>query len=392
MITLPQKVLAVDNDPGILRSVSTMLTKHNVKVVEARDWQSALYLFNTQRFEAAIAALRLDELNGAALIQKWRHHDSIEKRAICVIAGTGQDFSKGDEALLKELGDVSPVPRPYNEAKLITALATTLEKSKITEKVAEVATEKIEPLMRHGKIDKAMEVAKAELELLKDKGKFLSAKVHIEGKDYAHALQLLKEAQAADPNNMSYLNEMGRLMLAQGRLEEAQALFEKADAAAPMNIQRITQMAALYLETDNPDKSVNKMSQLIDLNPDSPDLKFQLFEQLVEAGYKDHARQLSKETSTPGELIKHYNNKGVLHSKQSQYQDALEEYYRAVEMLPNSSLLYRIQYNMAIAHINLKDQENLKAARKILQDILKVKPGFTKAQEKLDLIAKYIKD
>ena len=40
-------------------------------------------------------------------------------------------------------------------------------------------------------------------------------------------------------------------------------------------------------------------------------MKFSLFSKLSEMGYDDHTNQLCRDTASPIEVVRHYNNKGV---------------------------------------------------------------------------------
>ena len=52
---LPGKVLIVDDDENVLNTIENDLVKKNIVVVKAKNWQTALYLFNQhQHIEACI--------------------------------------------------------------------------------------------------------------------------------------------------------------------------------------------------------------------------------------------------------------------------------------------------------------------------------------------------
>ena len=116
-----------------------------------------------------------------------------------------------------------------------------------------------------------------------------------------------------------------------------------------------------------------------------------MYQQLMAFGYDDFALKFSRETSTPAELIQHYNNKGVFFSKNGDFINAIDEYAKALKLMPKSTEIYRIKYNMALAHINLKNYDHVVLATSLLEECLAVNPEFDKAQEKLTLASANLK-
>ncbi len=113
------------------------------------------------------------------------------------------------------------------------------------------------------------------------------------------------------------------------------------------------------------------------------------FEKIHDAGFETEAKNFSKEFSTPLELIRFYNNKGVIHSKSENHLEAVKEYDRALFFAKGSKELYRILYNKAIALINTKDPVAIGSAHEVLEKCLELNPDFEKAQDKLKVTASY---
>ena len=56
-------------------------------------------------------------------------------------------------------------------------------------------------------------------------------------------------------------------------------------------------------------------------------------------GYDDHANQLCRETASPIEVVRHYNNKGVALAKEGNVEGAMVEYERSLQFYPNFTKL-----------------------------------------------------
>ena len=389
---MPQKILVVDNDQGVLNALNSGLATYKINVVTAKDWESSLYVFNNHKIDLCLVSLELETLPGTVLIQKWRKHETEAKRYFACVLSTSKQRSAGDTSLIKELGDVAIIQKPIQIPKLLGILAQAMKMGKDRASIITLNDKLVVPLLKQKKFDKALEAAQGKLEPIGPKGQFLSSQAHTEAGKVDDSIKLLKNLVEQDGTNMSYHNELARLFLQTGQLEEAQKSYEKADEAAPKNLDRLNEMAHMYLKLKLPEKSLEKFKDILDLNPENKEMKFDIYQTLVDSGFTNHAQDFCKQTSTPKELVRHFNNKGVMFSKKEEYVDAIDEYQKAVRLIPGHKELYRILYNQALAHINLKSMEHLQQAHELLLKSLELQPGFSKAKEKLEITKRYVKD
>lgn len=387
---LPSKILVVDNDQGVLNAVAQGLEAYKVQCTGAKDWESALYLFNTNKFDLCLVSLELETLAGTAIIQKWRNHEMESKRFTAFVLSTSHQRKAGDSALIKEIGDVVMLLKPIKIPNLLSIMANAMQMSRKRASILQIKDKLISPLLKSKKFDKAITIARDKLEPAGEKGQFLSSQVYQAAGEAGSAIEVLKKLIDTDSNNMAYHNELGRIFLESGNLKEALKSYEIADKAAPGNIARVNDMAHLYLELKMPEKSIGKFTELIDLHPEDKNLKFDVYDKLSAAGFLQHAQDFCRQTSTPTELVRHFNNKGVVFSKAGEFPDAIDEYQKAVKLIPGSKELYRILYNMAIAHINLKTFAHIQEANRLLLESIKMRPDFDKAKEKLKLTERYM--
>ncbi|MDD9950351.1 MAG: response regulator [Zetaproteobacteria bacterium] len=387
---LPEKVLIVDDDPTVAQGLMNQLKSHNIKSVIARNYQEGLYIFNQQRFDLCLVCLELDEMPGTVVVQRWRSSDVVSKRETPVVMLTAATVPPEKKALIEEMGRMKLISKPIKIPPLLSLMADALLARMRKEKLDEAYERGVEPAIRKKDFERAQVTAKGKLEPLGEEGQWLSVKAHLDSEGYEHAETLLKGLCQKYPNNMRYPNELGALYLKMNRNDDAKAMFEHADKMAPGNLERMESMAEMYLSLSMPDESVDKMRDLLKLSPDQPELKYSMYERLAAAGFEQHARSFCKETSTPRELVKHYNNKGVVYSKQEEYVDAIDEYKKALKLIPKSKEIHLILFNMALAHLKLKNTAHTMEAMAHLKKCLEINPKFEKAQEKLALIEKAI--
>ena len=191
-----------------------------------------------------------------------------------------------------------------------------------------------------------------------------------------------------DPNNIALLNAMGRILLRQGKFDDAKPFMEKADQLAPQNVDRLGRMAEMYMELKEPDQTVDKYKEILSLMPDSPERKFEMFGRLFDNGFDEQAVNFGKECANPMEIVRHYNNKGVIFSRDKKTDDALSEYKRALQFYPTFKENYRIYFNIALANMQNKSRESYEIAEKNLTKCLELAPDFEKAQKALEMVLK----
>ena len=388
--SLPRKILAIDDDVSVTNQIESLVKNHGILVDKANTFESGIYKFNQFRFDMVLVELEFEQLPGTVLIQKFRNSEMAVKRNIPIVMLTGIRRSPNEEALITELGDVLIINKPIGLGPLLGVLSKTMHLYQLRANFNDIRYRVIDPLLTQGRGEKAYQVCKEKLIPLGKQGVYESAIIFAQLGKVDEAFQLLDELHNQEPNNMKYLNDMARLSVRAGDLTKAKLLYEKADAVAPSNLQRITEMAGLYLAMKEPIRSVEKYSELIAFSPENKDLKFEVYQKLFEGGFEEHARDFSKQTSTPAELIRHFNNKGVMLSKSLDFDAAISEYSRARALIPGDKELYRILYNMAIAHINKKTRADIQKAHTLLLEVKKMKPSFEKASEKLELTTKLL--
>lgn len=378
---LPSKILIVDGDPTVAAGLKGPLDRHGVKVLGASDLESALYLFNQNRIEVAIIELAFEKMPGLVLVQRWRAHEVQEKRFTGFIVATGNSKDKYNEEimLLKELKDIEVVEKPLT----VPAILSYLSRGKATRaralKMEDLRTNIFALAKQGGKFDKAVSMIQSSMTDLGTRGQKMLIDLYETHGKFADALGVVEQLLQQDPNNIAAINDKGRLLLKMGQHQDALKFMERADKAAPENIERINDLATLYLKMNQPKNAVEKMKQYIEFHPDKPDLKFEMFSRLYDFGYDEHAQNLCEETTSPMEVVRYYNNKGVALAKAGNVEGALTEYERSLKFYPKFKENYRILYNIALAHLSKKTRGSYGVALEYVNKCLEMKPTFDKA-------------
>jgi tetratricopeptide (TPR) repeat protein len=379
MSNLPNKILIIDDDVTVAGAVKEPLEKqHDIKVFSAAELETAMYIFNQNRFDVVLVEASFEPNPGLVIIQKWRRHDVAEKRHTGFILMVDQQWSNNQEKLQKELRDIEVIKKPFTIIQLLPVLARARAIKARNLKYDELRDNAV-TLARHNKLDKAMDAIKKQLPELGSRGLEMMVEMYEGQKQFDQALEIADKLVATDKENMTYLNVKSRILLKLGRTDEALKMMEIADKSASGNIDRINNMIMGYLHMNEPDKSVAKMKELIKYSPEDPEVKFDMFSKLHEFGFDKHAENFCRETTAPLEVIRHFNNKGVALSRAGKIKEAILEYERSLRYYPTFKENYRILYNVALAHASLKTRGSFETAIVELDKCLQMKPGFDKA-------------
>ncbi len=387
-LQLPGKVLVIDDDPAFLNAVEQMFAKHHITVMKASDLESALYLYNQNRFDVVLIELDFAPLPGLAFIQKWRQHDISEKRQTGFIVMASNQRTSGQDGLAKELEDIEIVSKPFKDIQILPFLARATATKQRLLSFAEFKDKIVTPYIKSGNTEKAIEKVQAMIPQIGDKGRRLLLNIYEGDSRWQDTLDTALKMLEAKQNDIGLNNTAGRMYMKLGSFSMAKPFIEKADQLAPQNIDRITELATLYLQLKEPEKSVDRFKQLIKLNPEQPDYKFEAFKKLYDAGYDNHAIAFGKEVANPMEIVRHYNNKGVLLAKDGKVTEAIEEYNRALKFFPKFKENYRIYYNLALSHLQLKTADDVKKAEVYFLKALELEPTYEKAKAALAALTK----
>lgn len=380
-LSFPQKILIVDADKSVAQALKGPLEKQGVKVDAAADLGTALYMFNQAIYPIVFIDIAFEEIPGLVLIQRWRQHDNPDKAntGFILISGNRNKGDAGEERLVQELDDLEIVYKPINPIAILGLLKKVMGIRQRRLRFREVVDQTHKLAGSSKTVASAVEFVKSNMKDFGIKGQDLLREVWEVQSQWQPALEVVDGILKQKNDHLSALNHKGRLLLKLGQTEEALKCMEQADKQAPNNIDRINELAMAFLMAKRPDMSVEKMRQLIQFHPDQPDMKFELFGKLQEFGYDEHAIKLCKDTTSPLDVVRHYNNKGVALAKNGNIEGAILEYERALKYFPKYKENYRILYNIALAHLSYKNRSHYEIALDYIKRCLELNAKFDKA-------------
>lgn len=241
------------------------------------------------------------------------------------------------------------------------------------------------------------------------------AKLYLARKKFEEAISLADKVLEIKPGSAAGLMVKGDALKGLDRMDEAVASYEEAADNAPMYLEPLKKLAALYRDKGDLDAQLTYLERLDQLSPLNVDRKVDMGEIHVTFGNKDKAENLFDDavrgaTKDAMDLIEDvkrniaercmdkdpklsekffrsildakgaenlqkrdievFNRLGIALRRQGRWKDAVTEYEKALKISPNDENLH---FNMAMA---LSDGGVAKRAVQSLEKVLKINPDF----------------
>ena len=244
-----------------------------------------------------------------------------------------------------------------------------------------VMTLKTVYLINEQKLDQAMEQA-ARIEKQfpgAAVGFILKADIYLAQKQLDKALEYNRRAYEIRPN-ARLLNQIGGLLSAQGKIDEAIQVFSNEIDKNPKNLDAHLQIANLYLSQKNFGKAESHYQTILNEKPENVVILNNLA--MIYYGQNnskalelaEKAYRLSPDTAAIADTY------GIVLLQNGQAKNALAKLQKAAELVPNS---LDIQFHLANAQ---QANGNKQAAIEILQKIAKAPAPFENKQAASDLL------
>lgn len=113
---MTHKILVVDDEPFICRSLSFVLRKDNFEVTEARDGEEALTMIQDQRPDLVFMDVMMPKLNGLEVTRQVKTDPALREIKIILLTARGQD---SDRATGEAAGADDYLTKPFSPSKLL---------------------------------------------------------------------------------------------------------------------------------------------------------------------------------------------------------------------------------------------------------------------------------
>ncbi|MBL8725435.1 MAG: response regulator [Planctomycetes bacterium] len=113
---MKQRILVVDDEPFICRSLSFVLKKHDYEVFEARNGEEALAAIAQHRPDLVFLDVMMPKLNGFQVTERVRADQSLAAVKIILLTAKGQEC---DREVGKNAGANDYMTKPFSPTKIL---------------------------------------------------------------------------------------------------------------------------------------------------------------------------------------------------------------------------------------------------------------------------------
>ncbi len=116
MTVKQKKVLVVDDEPFICRSLSFVLRKENYEVLEARNGEEALEMIRSERPDLVFLDVMMPKVNGFEVTELVKSDPDLRRTKIILLTAKGQD---SDRETGRKLGADDYMTKPFSPTKIL---------------------------------------------------------------------------------------------------------------------------------------------------------------------------------------------------------------------------------------------------------------------------------
>ena len=118
------KVLVVDDEPFICRSLTFVLRKEDYEVLEARDGEEGLALIRSDRPDLVFLDVMMPKMNGFEVTKTVKGDPELKDIKIILLTAKGQD---SDRETGRKLGADDYMTKPFSPTKILERARQILE-------------------------------------------------------------------------------------------------------------------------------------------------------------------------------------------------------------------------------------------------------------------------
>ena len=334
--------LVIDDDTGILRLISDYLKLKNVKEISTfSDGSLAWEAASEKKVDCVILDWKMPDVNGATLINRFRHDSTYKNVPILVASGyLGQE----DLSLLEEFPLVAKLEKPFTEKSFsdqIFKLAKEVEwNSKLNQKLDDIFNQSSADIQN----------------IILSLGKLISTspKPTQSAIESARRLRKMRQMDASCqvleftvrklPNSVRLLSELGKTYLVAGRIPEAKKFLLKAQMNSPENIERLCDLGDIHLQEQKYDQAKRYFDDANRLDPEN---------EKAESGVKltnNISQFVKKQQQVPKTYASLLNAIGISMAKSEQFESALNHYGFAMKYVHDPKTQAKLAFNSGLCY------------------------------------------
>ena len=198
-------------------------------------------------------------------------------------------------------------------------------------------------------------------------------------------LLLRRAIETSPPNHLAH-NNLGALLLSQGRVDEAIAHYPRAAEILPENPLFHYSLGSALITQGKFEDAARHLEVALRLSPSYAEIHTNLGVALAGLGETERAVRHLQTAIAIRPLREAYHNLGIIHARQGRYEQAVSSYRSALKLSAADPMLHN---DLGVALISLRDYP---AAVHHLSESLRLDPANKKVQENLRFVQEQFKE
>ena len=376
MLNADPRVLLVESQTRIRRSISNMLQSSGVKTVHhAPTGENAREILINQPVDFVLCDWDAQKGSGLEFLEKVRSIPVTKNLPFLMMSGTGR-LDEEDLAVADDFDVSGHLFKPINQENLEDKIQTTIDSY---DSMVEVLTH----LARSAALADMNEKDEAEKELLAARMWNDSGDVYADMGESGQAQDCYKKAIAIDRKSTRAFDRLGDLYQKVGDEDRAIEFYQTATKMSPSNSGRQLKLAKIFISRGDNDGARTAIQHAVQGEKDEAARSAAAAEFYLSVDRADLAEQeYSFAIQGDPENVLYYNRLGIAFRRQKKYKEAVENYRKALTFSPGDPILF---FNMARALIEMRDIPQAVAS---LRMALMINPNFKQAETLLKNLQK----
>ena len=348
-----KKILVVDNDDAVRQAAVSILTEMGIpEIVECDNGEDAVAKAKEhQDIEVIIQEWRLPKLTGPLLIQRFQE-EGLAHVPVIVFSSL---ITEQDKPFIKEMGVSYLIKKPLDRSEFVQGLIWTVQQDRApTDQFA--MERKMRLLLQQHKTVEAQEIRNR---YLADSGipigakEVIEAEFHLVAKEYERAKELAVLAIKHSGDSIFILNLLGKALMNLRQFEVALKCFQKAQELAPLNIERLCQIAEAHSEMGDTEKAGEILEEASDIDPDSQKTSETAAKVALNAGDTSEAKKIMGQLKAIENVVAYMNNQAVAMARCGMVEEGIQQYQKTKEAIPDgrTDILAIVSFNLGLAFV-----------------------------------------
>jgi CheY-like chemotaxis protein len=357
-------VIAIDSDTAVQNEVKAALQELGVENIQIfEDGEAALeYIKANHNPDLVLQEWRIPKLTGPLFLQKAQEEGA---RSSPFVLHTSL-IQKEEIPFVREMGVAHIINKPLQRKEFIQGIIWTIQQDRQPTEQGSM-----ERKMRQLLADRNFEEAKKIKERFVGDGSIsMGAKEVIEAEfayafgDYEKARDFGIEGIKHAGESIFILNLLGKTMIALREFETALKCFQKAQSLAPMNLERLCQIAEIHSDLGAHDKARELLEQVKDMDPDSERAQEAAAKVAINSGDISMARKIMSQLRAMENVVSYMNNQAVAMARCGMANESIEQYRKTLEAVPveRSDIKGTVYFNLALGHLRANQLPDAKQA------------------------------